>query len=338
MIELTEREYIEHLQRGGSFTLLREGKEYELSCQMYLTFDEENLEDSRNGQITYGAYQLVLDGEEILETEDFSEVYAFFQTQRLPVVKINERFSSMEEFYENQAFNEADMQTLLEKYADCDSFSLSAYVYDEAFALTPAEKEEILQAERREFERLAAELYERVPSEYALPPLEEVLADIWEECLQYERKKVKRGKKNFYACSMICDEVGKSTRYAEPAELFWHLYHESGRLLDCEREVNNAPVRVLPRGAEELEGKEYAPLQPFLLRVELTYTTHCTKGGLQKVLYFSLNEQTREWLSAKKNDYDFSGSLQDLAFYKGGKLRFSSCTHEGYHDDIKEEV
>ncbi len=338
MITLDEKEYVEHLKQGGRFTLSYEGKEYELSCQMYLTFDAQNLEDSRNGQITYGAYQITLEGEERLVTEEFSTVYEFFKTKQLPVVKINDRFSSMEEFYENQAFNEADMQTLLEKYADCDSFSLSAYVYDENFALTVPEKEYILQEERKNFEGMARELYERFQAEHTLPPFDEMLANIREECLRFEKKKVKsRWHRRIDECSMICDEVGKSTRYAEPLEFFWHLYHRAGRLLDCEREIESAPVRVFPHDLEELDGQEYAPLKPHLLRFELTYTTHCTVGGLQKVVYFSLNEQTKAWLLQHKNDYDFLGALQDLAFYKQGKLRFSSCTHEGFHNDIQEQ-
>lgn len=50
------------------------------------------------------------------------------------------------------------------------------------------------------------------------------------------------------------------------------------------------------------------------------------------MFYFALNEQTTAWLAQFEHDYQFT-KLEDLAFYKGDKLLFSSCTHEGFHND-----
>ncbi len=335
MINLTEKELIDHLKQGGRFTLLQDGKECELSCQMFLHFNFDNLEDPQNGQTSFGAFEISFEEEVVFEAEDFSAVLDFFKVEALTVVKIND-FPSMEAFLEKRAFDQADMKTLLEKYADCDEFALCAYVFEQPCALAEEEKPLLWEEIHTTFDTRARELYERYKGEYALPPLETLLADIREECLAYEKKKVEKGK-GFYTCSMICDEVGKSTRYAEPTELFWHLYHESGRVLEMEREIENAPISATENGVAELEEEDYRFLKPYLLRFELTYKTHCTEGGLQKVCYFPLNEQTKGWLLKHENDYDFKGALQDLAFYKKGKLRFSSCTHEGFHDEVEEK-
>ncbi len=335
MIILNEKQLQHYLKSGETFTLAHEGKEYELSCQASMYFNCDNVEDERNGELTFDDYQIELEGEEVFSSAEFSDILGFFKTKELTVTKINS-FSSMEEFLENRAFTQANMVTLLEKYADCDVFSLSAYVYEEEFPLAVDEKEELQRQIRAQFEKDARALYEGHRTEYALPPLEELLLTIRQECLLYEQRKVKKkGRKSFYSCSMICDEVGKSTRYAEPSSLFWYLYHRAGILLDRERELEEKKLRTQTCPLLELEEEEYAPLKPYLLKQELTYTTHCTDGGLQKVLYFPLNDQTKRWLLQRENDYDFHGALQDLAFYKQGKLRFSSCTHEGFHNDVQ---
>ena len=36
--------------------------------------------------------------------------------------------------------------------------------------------------------------------------------------------------------------------------------------------------------------------------------------------------------------YSLKWELEDLAFYKGEKLLFSSCTHEGFHSDYSKEL
>lgn len=63
-------------------------------------------------------------------------------------------------------------------------------------------------------------------------------------------------------------------------------------------------------------------------------------GELATVFTFKLNDRTRDWLKARKDDYgfDYNGQrLDDLALYCGDKILFSSCTHEHYHCDCSEE-
>ena len=44
-------------------------------------------------------------------------------------------------------------------------------------------------------------------------------------------------------------------------------------------------------------------------------------------------EETKKWLLQFDTDYDID-PFEDLAFYKENTLLFSSCTHEGYHEDF----
>ena len=87
----------------------------------------------------------------------------------------------------------------------------------------------------------------------------------------------------------------------------------------------------------DLRTEENEVLYENLIKKEIGFSNHCTEtGSLLLTYYFKLNNQTKAWLSQFKTDYDLNG-LEDLAFYKNGKIMFSSCTHERFHTDLSKK-
>jgi hypothetical protein len=83
--------------------------------------------------------------------------------------------------------------------------------------------------------------------------------------------------------------------------------------------------------------EKYAPsLVSEIIDSEITDTTHCTtyRGGDVPVFYFKTGQAVKEFLEGKLCLFDFVCTgrdwLDDLAFYKNGVCRISTCTHEGY--------
>lgn len=241
------------------------------------------------------------------------------------VNKINS-FDNIAEYEEDVKFKNADMEYLLNKYADCNIFALCAYYCDNHISKEDARSAlDSLIADNKNYLFLC---YEKFKSKYKLPPFETLYQDVKQECL-------KSG-----ANAFICDKVyEKKTKYHHPRDLFWHFYNTIGHEIDSTEYLkqliqikNDFSVLAI------LEQNKYSLLKNFLISTEITFCTHCTKGSLQIVYKFALNDITKKWLLSFKTDYDFYSAgyeLQDLAFYKDNKLRFSSCSHERHHDDIK---
>ena len=118
----------------------------------------------------------------------------------------------------------------------------------------------------------------------------------------------------------------------------WHAYSAVDFTGTCEYILEKLKKEQTERPlTEELESDENKALKDNLIKTEVTFVWHCTSSSeLSKVFYFKLNDDTVEWLKRFKSDYDLE-LLEDLAFYKKGKLLFSSCTHERFHSDCTEE-
>ncbi len=322
MIFLTNEQILDFMKNCVCFTYRKNGKEGELCCDIDFSDDE----------IEMGAYQAILEGDILFETGDYDEMLAFLNANDFELESMN-GFDSLQAFQEDKEFQQMEMKALLEKYGDCDTFSLCA-LYGESY-LSKQEGERAYLEMVEENRAYLEELYSHF-QEYGLEDFETLYKNIAAECQAYKQKH--ETKKNF-CCSFISDKVGDGTKYGEPTEFFWHFYHALGMDLDNLREVER--LEKLPENfspTDVLNEKEYLALKPYLLRCHISFKTHCTVcGNMQKELFFTLNDQTKAWLLQRKNDYDFEGELQDLALYKDGKLRFSSCTHEGYHDDIQIE-
>lgn len=272
---------------------------------------------------------------EVLNTENefknYLKKYNIDLNGLIEIDKINDRFSTLKEYEENVFFENISMLDLLEKYNDCNIFSLtSGFAID---SISNEQKVKVLNDLKEENKKYLLDRYNAVKDEYNLPPFELLYNDIQEEVYNFE--KLHRHEYDFiFANSFICDHVGKDTKYSQPTNFFWHFYHNLGRELDSVIELNS---KISNEDDDSiLEDEEYVELKPYLIKTEKTYITHCTSGPLQKVYYFKLNNQTKNWLLKYENDYQLNvNKLCDLAIYDNDKLRFSSCTHEEFHNDIQ---
>ncbi len=249
--------------------------------------------------------------------------------------------SSAEQFMHMADFNDYNMEQLLEKYADCDEFSLTCD-YNVADEKSPHGKYRL---DRKtgdnayrliEFEQhdMCKALYAYAPEEEkkSLPPFDKLYADITAEVKElYSLVK----ERPLFTGDMYSE--GKM-KYKGESALLHHMYHSAGFLQDCKGDLAAQYKNTLTRPADaEFDKEEFAPLKPYIGRVLVTYCWHCTVSDkLAKVFYIKLNDQTKQWLMQFKNDYALEG-LEDLAFYKNGECRFSSCTHERFHTDLTDK-
>ncbi len=327
MIKLTSEEIQKYLDSGVKLTLNLNEKEYILERDINYII-ELNV-DSAQTKTELGKYRLTLDDQTVFLTKVFNKLLKKLNDYK--IIKIN-CFDSVEEYLEDLAFQSADMQYLLDKYSDCDSFSLCALVVDNSITQEEATRS-LLENQALNKTKLQ-ELYNTYKDQIS-EDFETIYREVLAECKEFQKTVKAKNSDEFYHCSFICDQVGQTTKYFTPTEFFWHLYLTLGMELDQNEELDKLLSSDKTSSISLLTTPEYAELKPYLIEFKYTFQTHCTTcGNLQIEMRFSLNEQTKRWLLKHKNDYDFDGELQDLAFYKNNKLRFSSCTHEGFHKDV----
>lgn len=283
-------------------------------------------------------YKVTSDREETAET--LEKLYKLLDKAEAAngeyiLLNIGGRFATVEEMREQIAFDNISMDGLLKRYPTADRFSLTGDYGDVHL------DEESARAALKE---IADEQYRTAESQYllipesdreSLPPFDKLFEEITNECLAYRKKHAKLIKK-YNGGSAFCDvfATGKG-KYNKPHQL-WHLYHAADFIDTCaynlqrlKRIKEEAPID------RQLEGLPV--LKESLISAKPTFVTHCTTGGeLSTVFTFKLDGKTREWLKARKDDYDFGYNgqrLDDLALYCGDKILFSSCTHEHYHCD-----
>ncbi len=330
---------MQYLDEDYRVTVLHDGKEYALTLAISIILDtKKNFVEEKKEGIEIAMLEK---GEEtsVAKVQTFEEIKAFFgqdTNEDFLFVDTVAGYRSLEEYQKAMEFRNASMEYLLEKYSDCDTFALCGFFHGK---LSKTASKKILAAAEERGEEYLRRVYEKVRGEYALEPFETLYQNIRRECEAFEKthKKKYMRKYGFFSNSFICDHVGEDTRYDEPRALFWHAYHQMGTYIDYRQELEDLVrngKKTHPSGV--LNRKAYEGLKPDYIGYEITYATHCTSGPLQRQLYFRLTDNAKAWLRTHKDDYDFEVPLQDLAFFKNGKLRFSSCTHEGFHDDIPE--
>lgn len=229
------------------------------------------------------------------------------------------------------------MKKILEKYSACEMFSLSTGYNNEGITAEDAQKAlKILHESNRKYLK---KMYEKNREQYQLLEFDVLYQEVKEGCLQLKSKmeaSEKEDKEDAFSYETICDYVGMSTKYSRPNELFWHFYDMIGRELLEEQFLKEKMEQCCKKNPYYiLEEKVYLPLKPWAVGYEYSFITHCTEGGLSNTIYFKLNKETKAWLMQFKNDFEIKGELDDLAFYKGGEIVFSSCTHERFHLDIE---
>lgn len=341
MIKLKPEEFKNLLDTDEiTFSFAISGGVLEVSPSITIMLDER----MTNAEIKHSGYEIIrYSGGDVAFHETFEEYGEAFEyiskyvriSDTVNIDKMN-GFETQEEFYADRRFTNATMRELLEKYKDCNVFSLTCYTREK---ISRAKADEIIARERISAEREAAKLYESEDTS-GLPPLETLIKEVREECAEFtaqNRRKFPEKRYGKYIASFISDYVAdEKTKYYGP-DFLWHFYSEFGREYDNIAYINDR-VSCGENDADEFAESGCEFLRDKILRVDTAFENHCTKTSeLLKTYYFPLDDETREWLSAKENDYDFDiESLCDLAFYCGGKLRFSSCTHEQFHNDIKQ--
>lgn len=244
---------------------------------------------------------------------------------------------TVEEYRKRLAFDKLDMQGLLEKYLPlADSFSLTC-AYGE-YGISEEKANEALKTVREDCYKTAeAQFLLAAESERKkLPPFKTIYADIEKEYREYCREHSALIDANDgYAC--FSDVFSGDKVYSSLYEL-WHTYNEVDFAGTCEYILEKLKKCENSRPIDkELDCGENAVLKDNLIKTEVTFVWHCTRSAeLSKVFHIKLNEDTVGWLKKFKTDYDLD-ALEDLAFYKKGKLLFSSCTHERFHVDCSEK-
>lgn len=213
------------------------------------------------------------------------------------------------------------MKKLLERYNFCNRFSLSGH--REFYKLSDDEADKIIKITKKRNREECQKIWDDIDDKYKTYSFGEVIQDIETEILNFNG-------------DYIVDVVGEKTKYGRE---FWDIYsllsNEVGQL---------ELVKTLQKSAEagpDLIDRDhkYEFLKPYMKHKEISFHTHCTISSiLFETYYFELNEETKKWLLNYKSVFSFDGEiLEDLAFYKDEKLKFSSCTHEGYTIDKNEE-
>lgn len=224
------------------------------------------------------------------------------------------------------------MKELLTMFENCDSFSLSwAGIIDNI----PQKNKDFLLKENLNIEKMFLKnVYEYHSNKTKnLPDFETCFSEIVEECYEFYNKLThKENSSNPKHSPFICDHVGIDTKYCEPIELFWHFYHNIQHVIMSNEGLTHMPECEEFKAGKYFIKKEDSLLKKNLIRYEFTCQSHCTKGPLQLVLYFKLNDETKSWLLKLKDDFDLEKTnFEDLAFYENNKLKFSSCTHEHFN-------
>ncbi|MCD7728483.1 MAG: hypothetical protein LUI60_01035 [Clostridia bacterium] len=339
MDKITLIQLKELLCSGGKYAatnvgILYGGKEYraEKLTDIIFTVSDGKEPDFSEKLLGYAIYC----GDEKLHEYPSAEEFlccagGLSQSGMLEVTNID-GFDSLEKFRESIDFNSISMNGLLQKYADCDEFSLTCACYGadgKKLHVDSAEAEKAYKKlQENQYELCLSQfMYESEEDKKQLPDFGTLYADIMAEV---EALYKRRRKRPLFPCDMYTE--GKM-KYKQDISALWHIYSAAGFLQECREDLAER-VGIADSGFNPMDSGLYAPLKPYVTRTEVTYCWHCTtSGSLSRVFYIQLNGQTKNWLLQFKDDYALE-YLDDLAFYKDGKLQFSSCTHEGFHTDF----
>lgn len=244
------------------------------------------------------------------------------------------------------------MNELLEKYSDCDMFSLTGGVYN--CNITEKEFLNALNKMKEKEKQQLKDFYNKNLEDFAdYPSFDELYSNIEKECYEYNREenrkkyleekfdtkvyheykkmfmsdeKIEKIRNRFFHCSFIADEIGKTTKYGSK-RLFYNFYAGIGMLIDRENSIKDycfdngkEPIKQVPK-----------ELRDCCLYYEVSFFNSVTEsGGLMINYYFPLNDYTKKYLLKFKTDFDLS-DLQDLTIYKNKEVKFYSCTHERFN-------
>ena len=242
------------------------------------------------------------------------------------------------------------MKEILEKYNDCDTFSLTGMV--DGYKVSEKEFYDALTyMKKRNSQYLEDEYNKYQLQQKGYPKFDKLYSEIEQECREFYNeenrqisinrlyesyKKLGLSDKRIkyinisarFKYSLIISLVGTTTKYGNEYEDYFHrFYYDVSENLDIENDkieycFNNGknPIEQVPQ-----ELKEY------LIRYETSFFNNVTaSNGLMINYYFYFNNKTKDYLLKFKSDFDLAG-LEDLTIYKGDDVEFYSCTHEKFN-------
>ena len=246
------------------------------------------------------------------------------------------------------------MKRILDRYDDCNKFSLTGSILgykitEEEFLNAILKCEEFNKEEKRKF-------YEKNKDKIIdYPEFDDLYDEIKQECYAYDseenrefyinkyfndnkikqykdfgmtKEDIEKMKNNFFHCTSIVDQVGKTTKYGkEYPGFFWHLYHDIAMNIDRQKNKESYFINTERNPLESIPEE----LKEYFLYYEISYFNSVTmSSGLMINYYFNLNEDTKKYLLKFRNDFCIDG-LEDLTLYKDDEMKFYSCTHEEYN-------
>lgn len=228
---------------------------------------------------------------------------------------------------------EITMKDILEEFNYCNVFSLTSSLPIKS--IPTSDKAKLLKQNLINEKQYLLEYYQNFAKKEKIDiDFELLFSDIIKECETFYTKIKDKNFKNLCGqknSPFICDYVGKNTKYSKPLNLIWHFYHNIQNALMANDNLLNIPEIDLFQSSAIFNDKDNV-LKNNFIKYEYTFSSHCTKGPLQLVLYFKLNNETKNWLLQFKNDYDLANTnFEDLAIYNNDKIKFSSCTHEKFN-------
>lgn len=214
------------------------------------------------------------------------------------------------------------MITLLNKFNNCDTFSLT---YSQGyFKVTDEEFSKALEKIKQKEKEQLKEAYNANKLEN-YPDFDELYLKIENECYDFYHQE---NKSKYFQCSFIVDKVGKETKYGkENKDFSYNFYMIISMNIDREYNAkelyiksNISPTSFIPKDLEE-----------HLLYYEISFYNTVTESSTLMInYYFKLNDKTKKYLLQFKNDLSLT-PLEDLTIYKDNEIKFYSCTHEQFN-------
>jgi hypothetical protein len=239
------------------------------------------------------------------------------------------------------------IKDILKHYPKANVFSLTAPYNDQAspkhpygiYHLDPKVAEDVLKKldqNAQDFFMASYASFEQKDKD-ALPPFEDLLKEINEECKRYVDDFLKGHdmNQNPYINDLFMEE---KTKYTHPPQLY-HVYHHYGHIYlsywdGLNQMIKNSKKRDV---THIFEDPRYQDLKTSYLKHDISYIWHASiSSRLSVTYYFKLTNQSKAWLLKQEDVFNFS-YLDDLALYQDDDILFSSSTTEGMYKDVKED-
>lgn len=323
------------------------------SC--HIGFDMDLVITGSGGELKVAGYNIeVFKNEKLIEKsfKKIDKLFAYLKKEQviddgdITVITYNNHYQTYQDYLDALAFDNIDMTGLLEKYLPhADRFSLTCpysmdYDIDHPYGTCRLNKEHADYAEKMVRERTMQSLlriYEKISEadKESLPSFDTLMESITNEVENYRAKLSDKELGDNGGSSFMCERFSMGKTYFKSPQELWHFYHSLDNLFMYCWISDKMKKGTVERPLDaELNSEYYSPLKQDLINTEVAFCWHCTTSSqLSKVFYFRITDNSVAWLKKLKNDYDMT-ELEDLAFYNSDKLLFSSCTHEGFHNDF----